>query len=454
MTGTNRSNIHLRALAACGALAAAGWQARADNLVLTGEERLSGTVRAISKDGTVLLDTPLSPEPVALKAASVRKVVFSENDAAATNGNCLVTLANGDSLPGVIEEIDATNVVMSTGVSGRMVVPRTAVASLRPGLNHPNILYSGPDDMEGWSRDKDSDDQWSVADHSLRVQGASSISRKLDLPEQFIVRFKLAWRNSPNFKFSFAADGDREGEAQDRYYFDFNSAGMQIKRESTGGKRYAQITTLNRLPQQFDGKQVTVEIRVDRRERVLQLWLNGELEVRGKDPLDKAPGGGTLVFTSNAAAGELQTISNIEVSDWNLKQERPPDGDRGDRTKDALLVREGERFSGTLTGTRNSDDGLLYVFKSAFQENAIEVPESAIVAIYLADPPAGNQAGNEGVFSLKLQGGGSLRVSECVFSADAVEVTHPLLGKLSLRRAIVGAFERKEAQPEEPKKKS
>lgn len=454
MTGTNRSNKQARALVIFGVIAAAtSLPAPADSLLLNGDERLSGTVRAINKDGTVLLDTPLSPDPVALKADSVRKVLFSEKDGGAVNGNCLVTLANGDSLPGVIEEIDGQNLVLASGVTGRMVVPRAAVAALRPGLNHPTVIYSGPDDFEGWSRNKESAEQWSTEKRVFRVQGASSVSRKLELPNQFIIRFKLAWRNSPNFKCSFAAAGDQESDAQDRYYFQFNSAGMELKREAAVGKRYTTITSLNRLPQQFNGRQVTVEIRVDRSERVLQLWLNGELEGKWKDPLAKAPDGGVLVFTSNAGENEMQTISDLEVMDWNLKNDRRPGGERGDKTKDALLGTEGERFSGSLLQTRKSEEGLLYVFKNAFQENPIEVPEAAISAIYLAETPEGADSLDKGVFNLKLQGGGSLRVSECTFTADEVEVVHPLLGSMKLKRAIVAAFERKQAEPEGQKKK-
>jgi len=138
MTGTNRSNKQARALVILGVLAAATTlPASADSLLLNGDERLSGTVRAINKDGTVLLDTPLSPDPVALKADSVRKVLFSEQDGGAVNGNCLVTLANGDSLPGVIEEIDGQNLVPAPGVTGRMVVPPAAAPSPPPRPEPP-----------------------------------------------------------------------------------------------------------------------------------------------------------------------------------------------------------------------------------------------------------------------------------------------------------------------------
>ncbi len=455
MTGTSRSDLSIRALAvAVLASAAVGTSARADNLLLTGDERISGTVRAIHPDGTVLLDTPLSPDPVGLKADSVRKVLFSDQPDRGSDGNCLVTLANGDTLPGTVEEIDDKQITLVSGAIGKLVVPRAVVASLQPGLDHPTSVYTGPDGFDGWKRDTDTADQWEFDKGVFRVKGTSLISRKMELPECFIVRFKLAWRNVPKMEFSFAAAEARSGEAQDRYYYQFNSAGMQIRRESASGKQYHSVVSLNRLPQQFEGRQVLVEIRVDRRERKLQLWLDGELEGKWEDPLPKAPAGNLIVFSSTMDENENLTISSIEIFDWTNKVDRRPAGDRGDRTKDALLSAEGERFGGTLLRTRKSDEGMLYVFKNAFQDQPIEVPESAVSALHFAETPEGAEGKDKGLFSLRLQGGGRLRVSECAFTPEEVEAVHPLLGKLRFKRGIVTAFERKSAEPKEGKEKS
>jgi hypothetical protein len=455
MTGTSRSNPFSRVVAALGLAAVFGCApAGADTLLLTGDERLSGTVRAIHADGTVLLDTPLSPDPVGLKAESVRKVLFSDQPDRGGAGNCLLTLANGDTLPGTIEEIDEKQITLASGPTGRLVVPRTVVASLQPGLSQPLSVYQGPKGFEGWQRDRDTADQWQFDKGVFRVTGTSKITRELELPEAFIVRFKVAWRNVPKMEFSFAAAEAADGGARDRYFFQFNSAGVQIRRESSTGKQFHQVMTANRLPQQFDGRQVPVEIRVDRRARRLQLWLNGELEGKYEDPLPKAPAGRLIVFSSTVEQNEVLSFSDIEVLDWTDKSDRRPAGERGDRTKDALVSSEGERFGGSLLQTRKGEEGTVYVFRNAFQQQPIEVPEAAVSAIFFADTPEGAAGRDKGLFSLRLLGGGRLRVGECVFFADHVEATHPLLGKLRFERGFVTAFERKAEEPTEGKEKS
>ncbi|MCU0781375.1 MAG: hypothetical protein MUF04_09790, partial [Akkermansiaceae bacterium] len=164
------SNTYFRVAALAAAMPA--WLA-ADQLSLGGNERLSGTVRAIHADGAVLLDTPLSPEPLLLKPDAVTRVVFGEDGNAAPEGDCLLTLTNGDALPGTLEAIDGERVVLSSGMAGRLEIPRAAVAALRPGLNHPRAVFTGPDALEGWTRTgRNAADNCTFEDGALRLRGA------------------------------------------------------------------------------------------------------------------------------------------------------------------------------------------------------------------------------------------------------------------------------------------
>ena len=135
--------------------------------------------------------------------------------------------------------------------------------------------------------------------------------------------------------------------------------------------------------------------------------------------------------------------------EWNLKGERRRTEDRGDVTKDVLITSDSQRHSGTLVETKNDPDGLLYVFKGAFQDEAIEVPEAEIATVFfVAKQPAAAQAPKDS-FVIQLHGGGSLHVSACTFADGQVEAAHPLLGKLTLQRAGIAAIERANSQSKE-----
>ena len=454
MTGINRFNQTTAAFAVFAALCGlAPTQLSADDIMLEGSDRLSGKVLAIQPDGTISLETPLSPAPVEINGGSIKSVLFSTPEVKPEIARCQVSLTNGDVLSAAVASIDDKNVTLQSSVAGPIVVPRAAVSSLRLGVTLPNIIFAGPTGLGGWKRGQDSADQWSFDKGGLKVEGSGSIGRSFDLPPQFIVRFKLAWDNNPNFKFSFASAANPEGGVMDRYFLQFNSAGIGLRRETTGSKRYELLATLNRLPAQFPGNKLTVEIRVDRTARTLQLFLNDEPEGKFKDPTPKAPMGGGILFESLAGDAHELNISEIQIADWDLKGERRPLDDRGDKTKDALIGIESERFSGNLIGTKAGPEGLLYVFKSAFQENAIEVPEDQVATLFLTEPnePA---AVTPSAFSLRFHGGGTLQVSACSFSETEVLATHPLLGPLKLQREQVTAFERVAPKPKAEKKES
>jgi hypothetical protein len=449
MTGIHNSNNSIAALVVVFLSAALPPAVVADDLFLEGAERLSGSVRAISENGSVLLDTPLSPELVPLKGDSVRKVVFSEPAEKPVAANCGVTLTNGDVLPGDIESIDDKNLTLNSSVAGRFVLPRELIYSLQLGVHKSNTLYAGPDGLEGWSREPATAAHWTFDNDGFQVQGTGRIGRDFELPPQFIVRFKLSWDTSPNIKFYFAAAPGNAERAQDCYYLQFAAAGIEIKRESASGRRWTTIANLNRLPKQYPGKHVTIEIRVDRPGRTLQLFLNDEPEGPFKDPIARPPVAGGIAFESMLEEGAKAGISDIEVLDWNLKGERRRTEDRGDVTKDVLIGIKSERFSGKFIEAKKGPEGMLYVFKSAFQEEALEVPESEVATVFFVGKTNADADVVKNPFILQLCSGGSLHVASCSFSAELVEATHPLLGRLTLRRAGVSAFERVSPKPKD-----
>jgi hypothetical protein len=453
MTGTRNSNK--QAAAALTVLVCGGaWclPLAADDLMLNGAERVSGTVRTISEDGAVLLETPLAPDPVTFNGDSVRKVVFSEQPDKPDAATGAITLVNGDVIPGDVEAIDSNNLTLLSSVTGRVVIPRALLYSMQLGAHQPSVIYAGPEGLNGWSREPSTAGHWSFTNGVFHVRGGGKINRNFELPPRFIVRFNLSWDADPNIKFYFACAPGFEEREQDRYYLSFNAAGMEIKRESSSGRRYTTITTLNRLPQQYPGKQLKIEIRVDRTDRTLQLYLNDEPEGPFRDISAKAPAANGIGFENmTEEEGTRVRIHNIEVLNWNLKGERRRTEERGDTTQDVLIGTKAERFSGQILEAKKGADGMLYVFKTAFQDAPLEVPESEVATLFFVANKQANANAAAPPYILQLRASGSLHVSSCAFSATQVEATHPLLGRLTLQREGVTALERVTPKPDAAK---
>ncbi len=420
---------------------------RADDLHLTGDARLTGTVSAILEDGSIELVSPLAPEPVRLVAEAVEKVRFGSPSVFPTLPVSQIELINGDLLPATVESLDADTLAVFSPVAGRLDIPRNVVKSLHFGIVPERRLYSGPEDLEGWANDAGNRNTWTHERNALEIMGTGRISREFPALEQFIVRFSLKWKNNPNFQFFFADPLKPYGEPADRYFFQFNTAGMELKREADGRRRHATLVQIPRQPAQFAGR-LDVEIRVDRREQVLHLFINGLPEGSHPDPIPGAPTGGGIMLVSSAPNNTEQSVSGIEILHWDAAGDRHRTEERGNPAVDTLISSHGDRMEGRLLEVRPGPAGQSFVFKSDFLEAPAELDEAEISTLFFAEGEGSLARDDAHPFSLRLHGKGFLQVASCTFSGDNVEVSHPLLGRLSLLRDGVSTLERSPAKPQ------
>jgi hypothetical protein len=200
---------------------------------------------------------------------------------------------------------------------------------------------------------------------------------------------------------------------------------------------------LNRTPNQFPDRRLEVEIRVARNTSRLQLFLNGEPEGEFVDPIPSVPKGSGIAIICNTRSGGIQEVSNLEILELDESRGRHRSEERGDSKEDSLISREDDRWSGRLQEIRKTTKGPLFLFKSDFQEEPLEIPEADVSTVFFAVPEAGRSEKTEkSPFILRLSGGGFLQVASCVFDEKSVSTEHPLLGTLTLSRDGIAAIER------------
>lgn len=446
MTGKPSSNPKPRLVLIL--VASALGQLHADELTLTGDAKLTGTIRSIDPSGVVELSSPLSPDPVLLKPGAVNKVEFSAPDLAPLAPGALLELSNGDILPVSVESLDEETLSVLTPDAGRLSIPRMALKSLQFGVQQLKPIYSGPSSIEEWTHPSDTGPTWRFLDRTLVANGPAKASKSFDAPLQFILKFTLKWQANPNFQVYFADPLLPKRDAVDRYYMQFNAAGLEIKRESTKGKKFQTVILLARTPDQFPTNQVDVEIRVDRKSSRIHLHLNGEPETAGIDPTADPPAGNGVSLVNSSPGGITQEIRSIELLDFDNSRARHRSEERGDPKTDSLISRDEDRWGGRLLGIRKSKDGAIFSFKSDFQDEPLELMESDISTLFFAKPEQEIEPPPNHPYVLRLRGDGSLRVASCVFSDGGITVKHPLLGDLKFARAGLTGLERVKAEPE------
>lgn len=416
----------------------------ADEIKLEDGSRITGKVLGLDAGASLRIAVPIAPEPLTIRADQVRKVTLSHNVEDANERDATLTLINGDRLPCDVAGINQNDVTVTTDMAGELMINREWVSSIQLGIRPRRILYEGPTAMEDWKVSE----SWHFGEGALTSGGNGSISRSFEsLPDSFSLSFVLAWAQRPNLQVYFCSEHDEGGGGKhDRYYLQFNAAGFELKRQSSGDATYHTLGTVQRTPGTFNDPKVSVEMRVDRDRRLIQLYLDGKLEGSFPDPLARAPEGTGIIFLSNLKADEGHRISKIELREWDSVGDRHQSEDRGDGDGDALIDHEGQRFSGELIEIQKADGQSEVLFKSPHFPKALEIPLEQVSTIFLSRPTGMEKSSD---LILGVVGGGFLSASDCRFTDDHVELKHPMLGAMKLARSSVSSIVKRELPSEE-----
>ena len=264
----------------------------ADELELVGSGKLQGTIKAITPEGVITANLEVSEEPVDIHANKVARVNFGKSTRKFDH-DTMLTLINGDRLPCDVSAISETDLTVTTDYAGTLTIPRKVITTAQLGIRPRQTIYAGPKNLVGW----DIDDNWHFEDGALVSDGRGSISQNFpDLPDSFAFSFRLKWESKPIFKAFFSSESTVANSGKhDRYFLQFGTAGVEIKRQSSGRTPYHSLITVNRNHESFTDQEAKFEVRIDNRHRRILLYIDGQLEGQAADPIPVVPDGKLIV---------------------------------------------------------------------------------------------------------------------------------------------------------------
>ncbi len=428
---------YLHAVLCCVAVS----QVWADNLTLAGDSHLTGSLHTLSTDGMLEFNSPLAVQPIQVKLDQVNKLTFSPPAPPPTTTSTRHDLTNGDQLMVNVDSLDGQSFTVTTPFGGHLIFPRSVVKTMQFGLHEPSVFYTGPLRANEWTYGNDPSTNWSFADNTLSADGKAASSKEFVLPERFVLKLSLKWESNANFLITFADPLLQTTDPVDRYLFLFNGAGIEIKRESTKTPQFQTILTRNRTPDQFPTNTLDVEIRVDRRSSQLYLYLNGEPEVSGIDPLSQAPTSHGVTLVNRAPAGSHQEIKSIELLSFDNTAARHL-AEKSSPNEDSLITRDEDRFSGKLLEIQPASTSRIFSFKTRFKETPLSLNEEDVSTLFFAQGDDASSTRTSSLYLIHLWDQSRLSAISCTFSADQVQLVHPLLGPITLNRSAVSEFER------------
>ena len=422
---------------------------RADEVMQSDGSHLSGVIQAIHENGMIELRSPLAIEPLLLKANSVKKVRFAEAATESSTPSAMVRLRNGDQFLASVTGLSDADLQVSSQALGHLTIPRELVESIQFGIREKKVIYVGPNTDDEWVPKIGSLGAWRVVKGVLSANGAAVAGKPFELPQQFGVKFTLRWQADPAFQLYFADPMSPEVERIDRYCLQFNSAGFEIKRESSKGKHFHSVMMSPRRPDEFPKNQLDIEIRVDRKTSRLDLFLDGALEASGVDPVQDATTGGGLLLLSAAAAGSVQEVFGIQLFETGQEVISDLREDEVDSRSDRVLSRDEEIWSGRLSVTALENGGFAYSLKSGSDEQTTELEESDLLKVCFARPERESESRHRIAVRVKLHEHERLGLASIALFDGQATAVHPLLGVLKFEQAAISVLDWIGNQPEE-----
>ena len=473
-----------------------------DHLRFTNGDQLEGRFGGINPSGKIFWERPDIAAPIELQRDKVRQIVLRDaRPVSPLTDPCHVTLVNGDRIPGKVAAADEHEMTLESTAAGTITLSRDSIAAVAPNPFGGRLLYAGPFDDKGWrivpvdkqdgdalggdgpgprggdkknKKDGGEKPAWSHAGAAWYSRGGTdALTYDAAMPDRSLLRFKLGWRSRPTVAVAFHADFTQPApkkkgagaEEEDRppmgvmpnfaklfgtaYVLNFNSGYVHLQRtgfDEDGNPEVERVrvgATTVRLPDTGDA---LFEIRCDRKEGSISVYINGEFAVQwytaeeGEAPeiggsSYKAPGGG---FGFHVQGGATQIrISDIVVAEWNgmTDSARSMESDQ----QDIVLLNNGtDRFSGRIRSIHENQVEIEAKYAS------LKIPMQDVAEIHFAREGRRKvEETRESAITVHLQPVG--RISGVPLSAaeGRMQIESQLAGKidLDLAPAVVLEFQ-------------
>ena len=404
----------------------------ADDVSLGSLGKFTGEIKAVTAQNEIHLQSPISPELLILQSDQLQSLRFDKPQKSGNETQNLLYLKNGDVIPSDITSLDADQLTFRTPWADQLKVTRKAIDSLHFGAGENKVLYIGPK-KDDWELSR----SWRF-DDALVSQGWSPAHRKFEaFPDRYILEFTVAWQGNVGFKCLFNSNSIDGNSNTNCYFIQFNSAGFELKRQSSGNKKYTTLVSINDFtPDNIEDEEIRIEMRVDRVNRQMQLIINDKV-IRNNiiDPMETGPtpDGSIVSFTATAGNDDAQTISDIRLSTWASTGTEARMEKRTEFKRDVLFDIESNRSSGTLKSIKAGKVPQV-LFENPHDPSPKPLPATQVAVIYFAGESPEKP---DTTFRFKLHGGGILNVNSFTFAEDLVKAQHPDLGDLGIPATMI-----------------
>ncbi len=388
-------------------------------------DQLSGQVKSLSKE-SLLWESMILKEPAEFDLQHIVDLSMpapsGKRDEVAAGHVATLEMTNGDSIQGQLAGLADDEIRLNTWYAGEMVFRRVNVKSVRISQK-ADTFYRGPNSLEEWTSAR-LRDGWKFKGGSLYSSSSGGVAREIDFPDECIIAFDAAWRNSFRPRIVFFSSDITTSNPDNGYEMVFQGNSVHVKK-SGSSNWLGHSTNSGDLR---ENEKARIEIKVSLVSGKILLYVDGEfIDIWEDEDVDKTKLGKGFHIVSQDSSP--LRISNIEVSAWDgFTEELPNRQDRfrnrnfleGDDSEpeegeenieeNRMILRNGDSMVGEVTKVADEQITL----KTKFSE--VEFPVARLKNLVLKTADMETPKRNKGDVRATLADGTRL-----VFRLDEVE---------------------------------
>jgi hypothetical protein len=356
---------------------------------------LHGTLESISTNNGVAWGFQAAQTPLVLRPDNISGIRF-ESVVATNRENkptCRFRFHNGDELLGNLVGIDSENATIESWFGGQLKAPKQAFSSLQFSAHGFKVLYEGPNGPNEWKTGK-TGHGWTYKDGALIANGADILGRDFGLTNSSSLEFDLSWTGTFSLTVTvYAQTIERFDYSTSAYVFYLNPGSVSIQRIQAGAG--AMMLGRAEIPEMLTKNRARLEIRSNREEGTLSLFMNGSLVQRWRDTRGFVSNGTGVVFYSQVESPTLK-LSNIKLSEWDGRFE-PEISTTNKLREDVVFLANRDKVVGKVKGlneskllvqTRTLESATPPAEGSIDEGRVLQIPLARVTEIYFANTEA------------------------------------------------------------------
>jgi hypothetical protein len=401
----------------------------ADVLQFFDGSTLRGKLEAIEPEEGLVWRHPDAKKPIRFRPANIASVTLPNAQPLALEPGPASRLEfiNGDEIYGKVTGLDQNDVTFKTPFGGELQAKRNSVSAIAFSQKGFSVIYEGPTGLDGWVHGQ-GQRRWQYKDGALVTNGPGILGRDFKFTGSCLFAFDLSWNGHFSMMMNLFTDTvDRFDYHSSSYLFSLGLGYINAQRMQRGAGSF--LLGQNQLPNMHQKNKMRLEIRANKEEGTLALFVDDQLLSRWIDPAGFSGSGSGIVFATHMDGPTIK-ISNIRFADWDGYSE-PLDERSETEKEDWIYLVNRDQVSGKAMAF---EDDLL-TFETG--HGLLSVPVQRITRLTFAYNPEEDSAPQSSDVRAFFSGGGNLVFSLEQWNGNQLTGASPNLGRVELSTGSV-----------------